>query len=420
MAQLDPRAFDSSIDFSPLLGALQNYRKGMGEEYKWKGQQALGSALANKDYQGAQAAAGQYGMDPSVLMQVGEFGRQAQERDRQAEALKNPLLTQGLQPGYAAALATLAPEQRAAQLAQAQSPVTAAQIAASRTSTALHGQQLETARATAPYEIDMKRIQAQSAQREFDTPKPTTFDLGEGHTRFDMPNGPDGRPMRNPDGTLVVRKVAEGGAKINATTQKAIDEADDFTKQSTNAVGAIKEALRLNSTAYDGVGANARAAIVNNIPGVGGTQSSLATTDLNNLITNQALSALRATFGGNPTEGERKILLEVQGSTNLPAAARKVILDRALQAAQQSLQFNQQKGKALREGKYYQPGGQPEAARTPMNFGPPQGQQGQPTPLPAAPQAPQVSPGGVYSYNGGTYRFKGGNPADPASWERAQ
>jgi hypothetical protein len=420
MAQLDPRAFDSSIDFSPLLGALQNYRKGMGEEYKWKGQQALGSALANKDYQGASAAAGQYGMDPSVLMQVGEFGRQAQERDRQAEAFKDPRLMQGISPQHAAALATLAPEQRAAALAQAYNPLTKAQIDASRASTAHAYGQESRAQAMAPYDLNIKRIQAQSAQREFDTPKPTTFDLGEGHTRFDMPNGPDGRPMRNPDGTLVVRKVAEGGAKINATTQKAIDEADDFTKQSTNAVGAIKEALRLNSTAYDGVGANARAAIVNNIPGVGGTQSSLATTDLNNLITNQALSALRATFGGNPTEGERKILLEVQGSTNLPAAARKVILDRALQAAQQSLQFNQQKGQALREGKYYQPGGQPEAARTPMNFGPPQGQQGQPTPLPAAPQAPQVSPGGVYSYNGGTYRFKGGNPADPASWERAQ
>lgn len=179
MAQLDPRAFDSSIDFSPLLGALRNYRQGMDQEYQWKGKQALGTALANKDYQGAQTAAGQYGMDPSVLMQVGEFGRQAQERDRQAEALKNPLLTQGLQPGYAAALATLAPEQRAAQLAQAQSPVTAAQIAASRTSTALHGQQLETARATAPYEIDMKRIQSQSAQREFDTPKDNLQKLKE-------------------------------------------------------------------------------------------------------------------------------------------------------------------------------------------------------------------------------------------------
>ena len=150
MTQLDPRAFDSSINFSPLLGALQNYRQGMDQEYKWKGQQALGTAIANKDYQGAQAAAGQYGMDLSVLMQVGEFGRQAQERDRQAEALKNPLLTQGLQPGYAAALETLAPEQRAAQLAQAQSPVTQSQLATAATGRQLSQAQLAQLRNQTP------------------------------------------------------------------------------------------------------------------------------------------------------------------------------------------------------------------------------------------------------------------------------
>lgn len=240
MAQLDPRAFDSSIDFSPLLGALQNYRKGMGEEYKWKGQQALGSALANKDYQGAQAAAGQYGMDPSVLMQVGEFGRQAQERDRQAEALKNPLLTQGLQPGYAAALATLAPEQRAAQLAQAQSPVTAAQIAASRTSTALHGQQLETARATAPYEIDMKRIQAQSAQREFDTPKDNLQKLKEDEAlyRVNPRTGQAERVVGSDPNGVNTSKFREASAKNLAETyqgylaegQKAVTSSADLQR----------------------------------------------------------------------------------------------------------------------------------------------------------------------------------------------
>lgn len=240
MAQLDPRAFDSSIDFSPLLGALRNYRQGMDQEYQWKGKQALGTALANKDYQGAQTAAGQYGMDPSVLMQVGEFGRQAQERDRQAEALKNPLLTQGLQPGYAAALATLAPEQRAAQLAQAQSPVTAAQIAASRTSTALHGQQLETARATAPYEIDMKRIQAQSAQREFDTPKDNLQKLKEDEAlyRVNPRTGQAERVVGSDPNGVNTSKFREASAKNLAETyqgylaegQKAVTSSADLQR----------------------------------------------------------------------------------------------------------------------------------------------------------------------------------------------
>lgn len=229
------------------------------------------------------------------------------------------------------------------------------QIAASAVST-------EHARSMSPYQLQQARIAAQSAEREFNTPKPNTFDLAEGHARYET--------VRNPDGTTSYRKVAEGGAKISATAQKAIDEADDFVKQSGSAIGALREAMRLNDTAYSGVAAGTRAAIVNNIPLLGGTKSSLATTDLDNLITNQALSALRSTFGGNPTEGERKILLEVAGSVNLPPEARAKILRRALIAAEQSQQFNLQKGDALRGGTYYQPGGLPRAGMVPSSPSP--------------------------------------------------
>ena len=68
---------------------------------------------------------------------------------------------------------------------------------------------------------------------------------------------------------------------------------------------------------------------------------------------------MRATFGGNPTEGERKILLDVAGSVSQPATLRKQIYIRAMQAAQDRLRFNDEKAKALRAGTYYQPGGQP-------------------------------------------------------------
>ena len=239
MAQLDPRAFDSSIDFSPLLGALRNYRQGMDAEYKWKGQQALGTALANKDYQGAQTAAGQYGMDPSVLMQVGEFGRQAQERQRQEEALKNPLLTQGLQPGYAAALATLAPEQRASQLAQAQSPMTAAQIAASRASTAHAYGQESRAQAMAPYDLSIKSIQAQSAQREFDTPKDNIQKLKDDETLYRIPRtGPAERVVGSDPNGVNGQEFRKASAKNLAETyqgylaegQKAVTSSADLQR----------------------------------------------------------------------------------------------------------------------------------------------------------------------------------------------
>lgn len=78
-----------------------------------------------------------------------------------------------------------------------------AQIGSTNTSTDLHRQQLETARQTAPFDITMKRVQAQSAERDFNTPKPNTFDLGPDHTRFDQ--------RRNPDGTVTAVPIATGG-----------------------------------------------------------------------------------------------------------------------------------------------------------------------------------------------------------------
>ena len=102
-----------------------------------------------------------------------------------------------------------------------------------------------------PAQVEQQRIAVDTARRAYNEPKPNTFDLGEGHVCYET--------VRNPDGTTGYRKVAEGGAKLNATTQKAIDEADDFVKQSGNAIGSIREAIRLNNTAYSGYAAGPRA-----------------------------------------------------------------------------------------------------------------------------------------------------------------
>jgi hypothetical protein len=177
-----------------------------------------------------------------------------------------------------------------------------------------------------------------------------TFDLGPDHTRFQQ--------VRKPDGSVEAVPIAKGppSNKVDATTQKAIDEADDFILQTKGALGSLKQAKQLSANAYSGAGASGRASFVNNtIP----TQSAKDTADLENIIVNQALQSLRSTFGGNPTEGERKILLDVAGSVNQPADVRMKIFDRAEEAAARRLQFNQQKAAALRSGTYYKPGGQP-------------------------------------------------------------
>ena len=161
----------------------------------------------------------------------------------------------------------------------------------------------------------------------------------------------------------------QGQPKVDATTKKAIDEADDFVAQTHAAVGALNEAVRLNTSAYDGWAASGRASIANNLA-PWPTPDAKATTELENVVTQQALQSLRATFGGNPTEGERKILLEVAGSVNQPREVRADIYKRALSLANQRLEINRQKAAALRSGSYYQAGGQPQAVDQPVNLHP--------------------------------------------------
>lgn len=138
---------------------------------------------------------------------------------------------------------------------------------------------------------------------------------------------------------------------LSATAQKELFEADEMVQASRNALGMLREAKRLNQTAYSGIGAKPRAVIASNLGmGAGGADDTI---NLDNLMTGQALESLKATFGGMPTEGERKILLDIQASADKTPAQRKSILERAEQAAQRRIKFNEKKANALRSGTYF-------------------------------------------------------------------
>ena len=117
-----------------------------------------------------------------------------------------------------------------------------------------------------------------------------------------------------------------------------LTDAEQAIASGEQAIRDFNRALELNPTAYSGGLATTRAAI-------GSVTSSsdpayLATEEFANLTTQNALNALKTTFGSNPTEGERKILLEVQGSISKPPAARERILRRALGVAQRVVERN--------------------------------------------------------------------------------
>jgi hypothetical protein len=154
----------------------------------------------------------------------------------------------------------------------------------------------------------------------------------------------------------------EDQQNLTAVDKKAILEADEMVAVNEGAITALKQAKAVSSQANAGWLSGSRATIGSNLPDalvpdwLSSPESSAATQDFDNAIVGQALTQLKAIFGGAPTEGERKILLDLQGSSNLQPEVRQKIIDRAIQMAERRLEFNRQRANDMRGGTYYKPG----------------------------------------------------------------
>jgi hypothetical protein len=162
--------------------------------------------------------------------------------------------------------------------------------------------------------------------------------------------------------TAQAKSTAPQKTALSASAQKELFEADELAKSSENAIGMLTQALELNKKAYSGIGAKPLAVVRSNLPGFGESEAANSTIDLDNLMTGQALESLKATFGGMPTEGERKILLDIQASADKTPAQRKIIIDRAIEMANKRMKFNKSKADALRKGTYFTDGVVEQAA----------------------------------------------------------
>jgi len=172
--------------------------------------------------------------------------------------------------------------------------------------------------------------------------------IPEVQSRIDLNKSKIGQPTVNPDGSI----TAPTGKpiKLSATAEKELFEADDNIKATQSTIGLLKQAKELNDKAYSGYFAKTRAALRSNLPG--DSEQADATIQLDNMMTTQALESLKATFGAAPTEGERKILMDIQASADKTPKQRKDIIDRAIKASEQRAVFNTNKAKSLRSGSY--------------------------------------------------------------------
>jgi hypothetical protein len=149
----------------------------------------------------------------------------------------------------------------------------------------------------------------------------------------------------------------------SSTEMRQIIQTEDRLNGRLSGLRAVQDALGLNQQAYEGSLAGGRAAL-------GRLFSSddpayVATEQLEQLVKTGALADLKATFGGNPTEGERKALLELQANITKPRAVRERFLRRLLQEIQIATDNERKRLEDLKTGKYgqYQQPSAPAPAR---------------------------------------------------------
>ncbi len=138
---------------------------------------------------------------------------------------------------------------------------------------------------------------------------------------------------------------------MSVTLQKELLESDDTVQAAAGVVRALEAAKTQNEAAYSGYLAKQRATLASNVV-PGGTNAADATIDIDNLMTGQGLESLKAIFGAAPTEGERRILMDMQASVDKTPKQRAAIMDRAIAAAKRRAEYAARKAAAIRDGSY--------------------------------------------------------------------
>ena len=179
------------------------------------------------------------------------------------------------------------------------------------------------------------------------------------------PTGGETRTITTPGG---------GSVSVTSTQPRALSAAEMSLKSETEASlqglraaeSSLREALTISPQAYAGPLASQRgaAAGVTNVD----PSSAVATRQFNNIMTEQALSQLRAIFGGNPTEGERKILLDIQAGANMSRPEREALLRRAIETVQTRVRDTERRLGEVSRGDYGRVQQNPSGATPPASI----------------------------------------------------
>jgi hypothetical protein len=140
-------------------------------------------------------------------------------------------------------------------------------------------------------------------------------------------------------------------SKLTPPELKLKEETEDAIASGNQALQALNKALIINPKTFTGsLGDMAQKyalGVVNpNHPQI------QATEELENLLGNQALASLKTLVGGNPTEGERKVIMDLQGISSKSIPVRKGIIENTIKATESRIARNKQRLQEVSSGAY--------------------------------------------------------------------
>lgn len=165
---------------------------------------------------------------------------------------------------------------------------------------------------------------------------------------------------------IKANKVGTGGVDANGNLVARKLEANERTKlfelqeQIDADVGvgnSLKRLNELSDQSYSGLGASFRGTAASRLPGGASNQRANATVLSENITIELALKQLKSTFGAAPTEGERKILMDLQASVDKSPVQKKQIIAAAMRAVAERVRYRKKQQEAIRTGSYAMPKG---------------------------------------------------------------
>jgi len=167
-------------------------------------------------------------------------------------------------------------------------------------------------------------------------------------------------------------------AQLTPPEQKELFDALGQESAARDSVSALREARALSDKFGGGRAGTALSYVERqgaSMVGISPSESAKATEEFNNIVGQEVLNKLRATFGGNPTNAEREVLAKLQASAFEERSVRNSLLDRAIKMAEEREKSSISRADTIRTREYRQPSGarpaaQPAAAAAPAPSAP--------------------------------------------------